>query len=260
MNHVLLFSIVLLPVCLHAETVFLKDGKVHAAREMRRDGNFLFLKTASPDAAQSEVIVPLNQVDRVEFSEIQALSEARQLARNGEAAGVSEKTAGPASFFRTYSDVPGNQWAEVMRLRLPALAVAGTEEEILELQKQWTPTGDVELDTAYRLLVASQNDPAGARKAREALAKPGANSLAAGMSWLTLGKEALAAKQWKAALNAFLSVEVFVPNQRLLQPKALLGAITAFVAKGERAKATALLDEIRIEYPSSLNAAEELLK
>ena len=260
MTRALLFLILFLPSTLQAETVFLKDGKVHTAKEMRRDGNFLFLKLVAPDGAQSEVVTPLNQVDRVEFGELQAISEARQMARGGDAAGVLEKTAGPATFFWAYSDVPGNQWMEVMRLRLPALAVAGRDEEIAELQRQWTPTGDGELDTAYRLLAASRNNPSGAQTARAALAKSGANSLAAAMSWLALGEEALAAKQWKAAVNAFLSVEVFVPNQRLLQPKALMGAIKAFVAKGERAKAVALLDEIKVEYPSSAGAAAELMK
>ena len=38
-----------------AQTVQLKDGKVFFAKEMRREGNFLFLKIATPDGALKDV-------------------------------------------------------------------------------------------------------------------------------------------------------------------------------------------------------------
>lgn len=249
-----------LPSLLLGETVFLKDGKVHLAKEMRRDGNFLFLKVAGPNGAAADVLTPLNQVDRVDFGDPAVLSEARQMARVGDAAGVLEKTASAASLFRGLSDVPGNLWPEVMRLRLPALAVKGDATALGELQKQWTPTGDAELDTAYRLLVAAQSDPAGAQTAWNALAQPGAGTLGAGISWLALGKMALEAKQWKNAVRSFLSVEVFLPSQRLLQPTALMGAARAFLELGERTKATALVEEIKAEYPSIAGQAAALLQ
>lgn len=250
----------LLPVTLLAETVFLKDGKTHAAKELRRDGNFLFYKATTPDGAQADTITPINQVERIEFGEHPAMEAARELANQGDAHGVLEKTNDPATFFRGYSDVPGNQWAEVMRLRLPAIAVAGTEQHIANLQAQWTPTGDLELDTAYKLIIAAKNDPNGARTAWKALAQPGASSLSAGISWLGIGNEALLAKQWNAAVRAFLSVEVFVTQQKLLQPKALLGAAKAFVQKGETGKAAALVEELKKEYPPVAEDAASILK
>lgn len=249
-----------LPALLDAETVFLKDGKVHAAKEMRRDGNFLFLKVAGQNGAVADILTPLNQVDRVDFGDPPVLSEARQMARMGDAAGVLEKTASAASFFRGLSDVPGSLWPDVMRLRLPALAVKGDVTALSELQKQWTPTGDAELDTAYRLLVAAQSDPAGAQTAWKALALPGAGTLGAGISWLALGTAALEAKQWKSAVRSFLSIEVFLPSQRLLQPAALMGAARAFLESGERAKAAALVEEIKAEYPSAAGQAAALLQ
>ena len=149
-----------------------------------------------------------------------------------------------------------------MRLRLPALAVAGTVEMLSELQKTWAPTGDPELDTAFRLLAAGQNDPAGARTAWKALAQSGAGSLAAGLSWLEIGQTELAAKQWRSAARAFLSVEVFVPQHRLLLPKALLGAAKAFKEKGDHAKAAALIRDLESDFPGTpeVAAAADLLK
>lgn len=246
----------------HAQTVQLKDGKVLFAKEMRREGNFLFLKVSTPNGAVTDELVQLPQLERIDFGELPALVEARQLAQAGDAKGVLEITSQPAVFFRTYADLPGSLWPDVMRLRLAALAVAGTSEMLSELQKSWLPTGDPELDTAFRLIVAGQNDPAGARTAWKALAQPGAGTLTAGISWLETGQAALKAKQWREAVRAFLSVEVFVPQQRLLLPKALLGAATAFKEKGDHGKAAAFVHEIGADFPGTPEAAAaaDLLK
>jgi hypothetical protein len=245
-----------------AQTVQLKDGRVFYAKEIRRDGNFLFLKAAKPDGAVTDELVQIPQLERIDFPEPTALAEARQLAQAGDAAGVLEKTAEPAGFFRTYADLPSSSWPEVMRLRLPALAVSGTTAQLSDIQKNWVPTGDTELDTAFRLLTASLNDPSGARTAWKALAQPGAGTLAAGISWLELGRIALEARQWRDALRAFLSVEVFVPQHRMLLPKARLGATKAALEKGDRAKASTLAQEIASDFPTTPEAAAaaELLK
>jgi hypothetical protein len=245
-----------------AQTIQLKDGKILYANEIRRDGNFLLLKAAKPDGSVTDELVQLPQLERIDFPEPPALAEARVLAQTGDAAGVLEKTTEPAAFFRTYADLPGNPWPEVMRLRLPALAVSGEAALLSDLQKNWVPTGDTELDTAYRLMTAALNDPAGAATARKALAQPGAGTLAAAISWLEIGRGALEARQWRDALRAFLSVEVFVPQHRILLPKALLGATKASLEKGDRAKASALAQEIASDFPNSpeSKAAAELLK
>ena len=246
----------------HAEKIFQKDGKVLNAIEIRRDGAFVFLKVANAEGGVTETLVPLNQVERIEFPESAALAEARQLWRGGDAKGVLDKTAEVMNSQRVYRDVPGNQWVDVIRLRLPAIALESGSQAFEDLQKDWAPTGDEDLDIAFRLLVAGRTDPAGAQVARKALAKPGAASLAAGLSWLDLGEAALKASRWKDAVRCFLSVEVFLPNQRLLQPKALFGAIKGFIGSGERAKAAALVEELKAEYPSTpeVRLAAELLR
>jgi hypothetical protein len=257
-----LLGLLLLPAPAAAQTVQLKDGKVFHAKEIRRDGNFLFVKAAKPDGSITDELVQIPQLERIEFPESPSLAEARQRAQTGDAVGVIESTTEPANFFRTYADLPGNPWGEIMRLRLPALAVAGTPELLADLQKNWVPTGDAEIDTAYRLLTAARDDAASARTAWKALAQPGAGSLAAGISWLELGNAALESKQWRDAIRAFLSVEVFVPQYRVLLPKALLGATKAFLGKADRAKASAYSQELTSDFPSTREAAAagELLK
>jgi hypothetical protein len=184
------------------------------------------------------------------------------MANSGNAGAVLEKTSQLAEQFRTYADLPGNPWPDIMRLRLPALAVSGSPDLINDLEKNWSPTNDTELDTAYRLIVAAKNDPSGARVAWKALAQPGAGSLAAGIAWLGVGKAALDAKEWRNAARAFLSVEVFLPQYRLLVPKALLGAAKAFKEKGDQAKASRIVHDLETDFAGTpeATAAAEVLK
>lgn len=258
----ILALLLLLPAKCGAQTVQLKDGRVFHAKEFRRDGNFLFLKIAKADGSVGDELIQIPQLERIEFPESPALAEARQRAQAGDAAGVIESTSEPAAFFSTYADLPGSPWVEIIRLRLPALAVAGTTALLTDLQKNWVPTGDAELDTAFKLLTAGRNDAASVKTAWRALAQPGAGSLAAGISWLELGTAALESNQWREALRAFLSVEVFVPQHRVLLPKALLGATKAFLGKADRAKASARSQELTSDFPSTPEAAAaaELLK
>ncbi len=257
MNRALLFigSLLWLAPVLSAQTLHLKTGKVVTTSNVRREANFLFAKITGPDGAPAEEVVPIQQVDRIEFGEVAAVAEARKLALEGNTAEVLEKTAALITTFRPYAEIPGSPWPDIMRLRLPAVAVSDSRELWEELQKTWVPTGDSELDTAFRLLAA---DPAGAKLARKALAVSGAGSLAAGLSWLALGEEALAAKAWKDAIRAFLSVEVYLPHHPLLQPRALLGAARAYQGNGETGKAAAMLDEVKSEYPKAPEASASL--
>jgi hypothetical protein len=127
--------------CLHqgrAQTLQLKDGKVLLAKEIRREGNFLFLKVATLNGEVGDELVQVPQLERVDFGEQPALVEARQLAQSGDAAGVLEKTSQPADFFRAYADLPGSPWPDVMRLRLPALAAALTGTIGCDAAGVWT--------------------------------------------------------------------------------------------------------------------------
>ena len=238
---------------LHAQDVLLKDGKFIRSQGVRREGNFLFVKVANAEGTVSETLLQLNLVERIAFGEPPSLLEVRQKAAAGNAEAVLTKTEALLPVARPFADIPGNLWPELVRLRLSALAATPRPEALAELQKQWIPIDDPDLEAAAKLLASNQ--PGADRKTLEqtwkGLAVPGAATLSAGIAWLELGTAALEAKQWKPALRAFLSVEVFVSNHRLLQPRALLGAIRAFVGLENLTEAKALLQELQTEYPST---------
>ncbi|MEI6712789.1 MAG: hypothetical protein WCO60_03495 [Verrucomicrobiota bacterium] len=261
----LLFFPWLLAVCLsaRAEDVFLKDGKVVRAQGLRREGNFLFVRTVNAEGVGSEALLQFSQVERIAFGDPPAMVEARKLANAGNAAAVLEKTASLVPSTRLFADVPGNLWADLVRLRLPAIAILKDRDALSELQKQWVVTGDADLEEALKLVVESQaaGDSKASLQRWKSVAVPGATSLTAGLAWLELGKAALEAKQWKEAVRAFLSVEVFVANYRILHPPALLGAIRAFVSSGELKDAKIRMEVLQAEFPNSaeLRLAAELM-
>lgn len=242
-------AVLLLPIS--GQEIVMKDGKIHKAKEMRREGQFIFYKSLAPDANVTEGVVGIAQIQSIVFPELEGFADARVASASGHASRVLQITEPLLPGVRANADLPGSQWADLMRLHVPALAVAGTEESFSALQKQWVSTGDIDLDNAAKVLFLSQADRDKARLAWKALAKPGASSLGAGISWLALGQEAFDAKDWGSAIRAFLSVEVFVPSQRVLHPRALLGAVQAMVGAGDEVQAQRLLVELKAEYPET---------
>ena len=247
----LAFWLAFLALPLSGQEIVMKDGKVHKAREMRREGQFIFYKSLAADTSVAEGVVGIAQIQTIIFPELEGFAEARVASAGGHAKRVLQVTESLVPAVRANADLPGNQWADLMRLHVPALAIAGTEESFSALQKQWVSTGDTDLDNAAKVLFLSQSDRDKARLAWKALARPGASSLGAGISWLALGQEAFDAKDWGAAIRSFLSVEVFVPAQRVLHPRALLGAVQAMVGAGDEVQARRLLVELKAEYPET---------
>lgn len=258
---VFVFFLAILSLPLAGQEIVMKDGKVHKAKEMRREGQFIFYKSLAPDASVAEGVVGIAQIQTIIFPELEGFAEARVASAGGHANRVLQITQPLLPAVRANADLPGSQWTDLMRLHVPALAIAGTEESFSALQKHWVSTGDTDLDNAAKILFLSQSDRDKARLAWKALAKPGSSSLGAGISWLALGQEAFDAKDWGAAIRSFLSVEVFVPSQRVLHPRALLGAVKAMVGSGDEVQARRLLLELKTEYPEApeYQAAVELL-
>ena len=246
---VLLLSLIVSP--LFAQEIVMKDGTIHKATEMRREGQFIFYKALAPNTSVTEGVAGVAQIQSIVFPELEGFAEARIAAARGHAQRVLRITERLVPAVRLHADLPGSQWADVMRLHVPALVVVGSLEAVSALQKQWISTGDTDLDNAAKVLFLRNSDREKAGLAWGALAKPGASSLGAAISWLCIGQEALEAKKWGLAIRSFLSVELFVPAQRLLHPGALLGAIRGMLGSGDEVQARRLLAELKSEYPDT---------
>ena len=263
MNHRFIFVLLLSPLVfpLPAQEIMMKDGTIHKATEMRREGLFIFYKTLAPNTSVTEGVVGVAQIQSIVFPELEGFAEARIAAARGHALKVLRITERLVPAVRVHADLPGSHWADLMRLHVPALVVGGNLEAVSALQKQWISTGDTDLDNAAKVLFLNNSDREKAGLAWAALAKPGASSLGAAIAWLCIGQEALEAKKWGVAIRSFLSVELFVPAQRVLHPGAWLGAIRGMLGAGDEVQARRLLAELKSEYPETTeyNSAANLL-
>jgi hypothetical protein len=247
-----LLAIGLTPSVAPGQEVITRDGKITRTQGLRRDGNFLFLKPVKSEGAP-ETLIPTVQVERIVFSEPSELAEAKSLAASGNAEAVLEKTKPLLAFARPFADLNANLWPEILRLHLAAIASSAHSESLGELQKIWVPTGDADIDGAYKLIASMA--PGADRTSFEALwrshARPGATTLCAALSWLELGESALKAGNWNEAIRAFLSIEVFAAKHSLIQPRALLGAAKGLKARGDSRESASLLSDLSTLYPNS---------
>lgn len=242
------------------EDVFLKDGTVVRNVGLRREGTFVFGK---PEGGQ-DVLIPVNTITRIAFRESGGLRDARDGNYAADSRTVIDNTGAELTYHRLWIDLPGSMWPTIMKLRVPALVAAGKTSELEELFKEWTPTGDPELEAAVALLKlklsgASKED---LTKAWKAAVEGNVGTMSAALAWIELGNMAAEAKDWDAAIRYYVSVQVFAPNWRPLHPMALFGAVKTCLANEQPGQAIPFSDDLKTEYPrsSQAKAAEKLVK
>ncbi|MEI6712249.1 MAG: tetratricopeptide repeat protein [Verrucomicrobiota bacterium] len=243
-----------------AEDVLLKDGNVVRGVGLRREGAFIF---GRPEGGQ-DVLIPANTVTRIIFKESSGLRDARDGFYAGDSKAVLDNTLAEMTYHRIWVDMPGSIWPALMRLRVPAVVATGRPAEVTELLKDWTATGDPEIEAAVALLKLKSSG-AGVEemtKAWNAATEGNVGTLSAAISWLELGNAASEAKDWPAAIRYYVSVQVFAPTWRPLHPAALLGAVKACIANQQTEQAATFLDDLKTDYPrsSQAKAAEKLVK
>ncbi len=255
----LILSAVLLE-CSFAEDVVLKDGNVVRGVGLRREGAFIFGKPSSG----SEALIPVNTIARIAFPESSGLRDAREKFFAGDSRAVLDNTASEMTYHKLFMDIPGSLWTTIMRLRIPALVAGARASEIDEFLRDWTPSGDAELDAAVGLLKLKKSNSSAEdqSKAWKTATEGNPSNLSAAISWLELGNAALEAKDWTTAIRYFVSVQVFSPNYRPLHPAALLGAVKACLGNEQPDQATPFAEDLKKDYPraSQTKALEKLLK
>lgn len=234
-----------------AEDVYLKTGKVLHASNLRRDGTVAFAKLITPP--EETTLVAINQIERIAFTEAPDMREAAEAAYAGDAQTVLIKTAAPLAYHNQWHDVPGNARAAILRLVLPALVNARKTPELKTLLQSWTPTGDPDLESTVQLLklVVLNPDKLAFEKAAVYATSTCPGTLCAAVAWIEQGNTFFSTGQWAQAVRAFLSVRLFSPGWRLLQPPALLGAVEACRANDQIPESLPLIEDLQTEYPGS---------
>jgi hypothetical protein len=249
---------------LHAVDVTTTDGLVYPNASMRRAGAMVMIKVTIPGGTSMvEVGLQPARIAKINFPEPPELAKAVAAAAKGNANEVLNLTSAYVLKEGDYKDLPGSWWPEMARLRLLALASVSKDTECAELARQ---IGALQIPWAESLarggtLFAplSTSDTEAVVVGAKSLPRLGGDQGSA-LAQLALARALLIKKDHAGAIRAFLTVKVFYPSVALLQPAALMGAASTYLALKDETRAVQSFNEIVSAWPDSPQAAEEKKK
>lgn len=245
---------------LHAVDITTTDGQVYPNASMRRAGPMVMIKVMMPGGSSMvEMGLQPARIAKINFPEPPELAKAVAAAAKGNANEVLNLTSAYVIKEGDYKDLTGSWWPEMARLRLLALASLSKDTECAELARQ---IGSLQIPWAESLsrggtLFAplSTSDTEAVVVGAKALPRLGGDQGSA-LAQLALARALLLKKDNAGAIRAFLTVRVFYPSVALLQPAALMGSSTTYVALKDEKRAVQSLNEIVSAWPDSPQAAE----
>jgi hypothetical protein len=243
-----------------AEDITTTDGQVYPNASMRRAGAMVMIKVSIPGGTSMvEMGLQPARIAKINFKEPPELAKALAAAAKANANEVLNLTGAYVVKEGDYKDLPGSWWPEMARLRLLALAAVSKDTECAELARQ---IGALQIPWAEALsrggaLFAplSSSDTEAVVVGAKSLPRLGGDQGSA-LAQLALARALLLKKDYTGAIRAFLTVKVFYPSVALLQPSALMGSSTTYVALKDEKRAVQSLNEIVTDWPDSPQATE----
>lgn len=265
------FLVIMAPaLCVHGQTLVMKDGRSIAAKALRRQGDLIMATQeistgANQPVTTGEVGYPLTQIQKLDFPEPAQLRQAGEAILQGKAADAVTQLDQALRYYEGFRDAPGSWWAPLTLLKARALAAQGKVREADPLIAQMARLAqDPETSRAARVQVAAGLSRGGNHaRAVELIDKIIGESgmpetLAAAA--IAKGQSHLGLKQWEPALLAFLQIPVFYEEERLLQPQALLGSGQAYFGLEDLERAKASLNNVITAYAATAEAVAAKLE
>jgi len=256
----LFFALLLSAVSLlRAEEITTSDGQVYSTDTLRRSGNSILVKVTTPGGGFIETGIPIKRIVKVSFAEPPEFAKATAAAAACNTTEVLALTEDYVSKQADFRDLPGSLWLKMATMRLLALASAGKDTEASALADR---IGSLQTPGASSLARGgtlfgplAAGDTAAVLLVANNMARIGGGDGSA-LAQLALGRALLLKKEYTGALRAFLTVKVFYPSVRLLQPAVLLGASSAYIGINDNKRAIQSLREITDDYPDSFQVPE----
>lgn len=249
-----------------AQSIVMKDGKVVAAKALRRDRETIIATVDLPAAEPGQPSksgdfgFALKQIARLDFPEPPQLHTAQDLLLQGQATEAIAQLDPVVRYYEGFRDAPGSWWAAAALLKAQALGSLGRGSEAEAIARQITGLATdpeavrgAEVQLAIGLVSKGSLEQAlaVAEKALKEAKRPATLALAS----ILKGNCLLANKEWEDAILAFLQVPVFYPGEKQLLPVAALGAGRAEFGMDDFPRANATLNELMNTYSATPEAA-----
>ncbi|HEX8310740.1 MAG TPA: tetratricopeptide repeat protein [Chthoniobacteraceae bacterium] len=245
-----------------AQAISMKDGRTIVAKSLRRQGDTIMATNpveAGKPSVTGEIGYPLASIARLELAEPPQLRAAGELLLQGKGAEAVAQLDAALRYFEGFRDAPGSWWAPLALLKANALVSLKRDKEAEPIVDQLARLAtDPETVRAARVQVAQAMSRRGEHTRALELLDPivreswNPDTLAAAA--IAKGQSHLALRQWDPALISFLQIQVFYPEEKLLQAPALLGAGRAYFGLEDVTRARAALEQLVQTFGSTAEA------
>lgn len=254
------------PVAAFSQNILLQTGQKIETQGVRRDGDMVMGKV-QVGTGTGEVGYHLPQIAKVEFPEPRALKAAAEFLVRGQPDKALAEINPVITYYNPFKDVPGNWWAQAALIKVSILAAQQKEKEAETLAGEIEKSAkDPDMARAAQLKLVNalirKSEFEKAIGICDTALKSSIDPTTLATAWIAKGDALFARKDWDEALVAYLHVPIFYPDEKILQPAALLGSGKAYRRLNDRDRAKKSLNELVSSYPQSAeaNAAQTELK
>ena len=259
--------------------VHLKDGRILAAKGLRRDKDTIVATLEIPAKEPGGVPTkgdfgfPLADIFRLEFPKPPVLDAAPDLIADGKAAEALGNLDAALKYYAGFRDAPGSWWVELVPLQVEALLALRRDKEAGDVAEQFSRLSpDPEVKKFFKAFTAVVLTRKGEHQAalplydEAALATErtdilGLIAVNKGESLIGLA-DALAAKgepeaaavRYEEALLSFLRIPALYRTQRMFMAPATYGAAQAYLGMRDFDRARQAVKELTTSYAATPEA------
>jgi tetratricopeptide (TPR) repeat protein len=257
----------------------LKDGRILAAKQMRREKDTIIATLEIPPkepggvATKGDFGFPLTDIFRLEFPKPSALDTAPDLIAAGKAEEALGQIEASLKYYAGFRDAPGSWWVELVPLQVEALLALRRDKEAGDVAEQFSRLStDPEVKKFMKAFTAVVLTRKGEHQAalplydEAALAtertdilgliavNKGESLLALGDALVAKGEIEKAAVRYEEALLSFLRIPALYRTQRMFMPPATYGAAQAYLGMRDFDRARVAVKELSTSYAATPEA------
>lgn len=247
-----------LPVSgLLSQQIVLKDGsRLNAGSFAVADGK-ISKKVKLPNGSEATSVIPLDQIDRLEWPEVREVLEAQTLLAEGKTKQAIDELQKARDYFKPFKAVKGNPYNDISFALVEALDQAGDFDALIRVlpEVEGMKWGDenklklrlVKLNMQRR---TSGDQEAVLSQAEDILSETDDANISARL-WMTIGDIHVKRERWEQALMSYLHVPVFFGSQGTIVPQAELSAARALTKLERFQDAVAFYQRLMEQYVGS---------
>ncbi|HSI63276.1 MAG TPA: hypothetical protein VLE43_09150 [Candidatus Saccharimonadia bacterium] len=258
MKAALIFSFLcLFNAGLNAQALVLKDGsRIPGGQFTIANGKIQQTKTLS-NGQSAQVMVPVENIDRLEWPEVSQILEAQNLLSEGKSKEAVETLQKSKDFFKPLKSIKGSPYNDVVFALVEVMDQAGDFDGLLRALPEveamkWDGTKEFKLRIVKLNMDRRTSTDLEAILGRaEGLLRDTDDSAIAARLWMTIAEIHTRKERWEDAFDAYLHVPVFYGSQGGMVPQAELAAARTLVKMELFKDAVGFYQRIQEQYAGS---------